>query len=193
MTPISREALPDPARQTNLVQQALDDAIRRLHEAPSPNTAQAAQELLDLRMSLLPPPESYPMLEELDGALTEAIRSLPALCESAEAAEIAQTLKTLRRTALIDRRRIDPDPERHRIDLAIAIRRIWLIGHRAGLLKASAQLLQLSSRLDAAADPDERARLKEAIDVLTQYVRAQEGYGASVRRELDDLSIRRIL
>lgn len=195
VTPISHEAalLPDPAAQTELLRAALDEAIGQLQQMDSPQGEPIVQELLSLRASLAPPPEGYPMLSELDGALGEAIRSLPALFAGAEPPEMQQTLKTLRRIALSDRRRIDPDPQRHRTDLAIAIRRAWLISHRAGLLKASGQLLTLSRQLDVSADSAERARLKEAIDVLTQYVGAQEGYGASVRRELDDLTARRLL
>lgn len=195
MTPISHEAAsrPDPAAQSELLHTALDEAIARLYEAPSPGASLAATELLDLRDSLYDPPESDPMLAELDSALQQAIASLPDLCMSAQLPETQQTLKTLRRIILIDRRRIDPDPERHRISLAIAIRRVWLIGHRAGLLRASDQLLRLTRQLDEAIDSTERARLKEAIDVLTQYVTAQEGYGASVRRELDDLTARLLL
>lgn len=195
MTPISHEAAsrPDPAIQSELLRNALDGAIARLHEASSPGAPLAAAELLNLRDSLHAPPESDPMLAELDSALQQALTNLPDLCMSAQLPEIQQALKTLRRIILIDRHRIDPDPERHRTSLALAIRRVWLISHRAGLLRASDQMLHLTQQLDEATDGAKRARLKEAIDVLTQYITAQEGYGASVRRELDDLTARLLL
>lgn len=138
--------------------------------------------------ALIPPPESYPGLAEMDKALGDAFSHLEDLSRYAPLAEIQQILKSLRRMVLIDRTRIDPDSQRHATAVAISLRQLWLIGHRAGLLKANMQQLQLSQALASGRlDPQKHAQYQEALGLLTQYLTAQEGYGASIRQELEEL------
>lgn len=194
MTPISREsppALPDPQVQTDLIRTALESAITALRQSATPHAALISAELESMRDALAPPSESYPGLAELDKALAEALTHLEDLSAYAPTSEVQQTLKALRRVMLVDRISIDPDPERHGMSIAIAIRHLWLIGHRAGILRANMQQLQLSQKLSSGQiDAGERAQYQEALDLLSQYIDTQEGYGNSIRQELQDLSSR---
>lgn len=192
MTLITREspasALPDPQTLTIRLKEALEAAIADLREKDTTHGEVIIAELEAICAALTPPPEAYPGLDELDQALTGALQSLEDLSSYAPLPEVRQILKTLRRTILIDRGRIDPDERRHAVAVAVAIRQIWLIGHRAGLLKANMQQLQISQALNAGVQPDKLAAYQEALDLLTQYIAAQEGYGSSVRQEIEELN-----
>lgn len=194
MTPIQHESLPlpDPQEQTQRLRSALDAAVQALLKQETALATEAADDLQMVSELVAPPPESYPELDELDEDICEALTHLPGLCANAEAPEIRHTLKLLRRIILSDRRRLDPDPERHRLDVAIALRQIWLIGHRSGLLSAHTELLQLQ-RLQRSLPPEDSRLplLEEHISILEQYAAAQDGYGSSVQTELDDLLARR--
>lgn len=193
MTPISNAStpavLPDPQVQTEQLRSALENAIAGLQQSGTDPAAQLAAGLTAICAEMAAPPESYPGLTELDRALCEAFLHMDVISEAAPQPEIQQILKTLRRTILIDRRRIDPDAHRHALTLAVAIRQIWLISHRAGLLKANLQQLQVSAMLATGRyAPEKRPQLQETLDLLAQYIAAQEGYGASVRQEIEDLN-----
>ncbi len=184
MTPST--PLPDAAEQTGKLHHALTAAIARLQSEDAPGPRLAAQELETLRELLAPPPESYPGLTEVDDALAKAIDHFATLSCVTDEAEIRQTLRTLRRLLLIDRRRIDPDPEQHTLDMAIILRQAWLIGHRCGLMEARAQYLatrEVLAQLPPAAP--KRAVFEEQFTLLTQYLEAQEGYGHSIRAGRD--------
>lgn len=194
MTLICHESpvLPDPQEQTQRLRSAVDAAALELLNQDAAIAREAAADLQMISGLLMPPPESYPELEALDEAIGGALTHLPELCANAESPEVRQTLKMLRRIILSDRRRLDPDPERHRLDVAIAIRRIWLIGHRSGLLSANAELLSLQHMQRTLSPEDSRLPLlREHRSILEEYVAAQRGYGASVQAELDSLLAQR--
>lgn len=117
---------------------------------------------------------------------------MAALSLLAEEEELRQTLKILRRILLSDRRRLDPDPDRHALDIAVAQRQLWLIGHRSGLLSATRQRENTLAMLARLTDEAARAELQEHLSVLDQYLAAQEGYGRSLRQELQQLQARRL-
>lgn len=175
--------------QTEQLRAALQNTASALRKGSTPHAALIVDELEAMCTALTSPPESYIGLDELDKAVTSALIHLEDLSSYAAQGEIQQTMKTLRRIVLVSRASSDPDSERHKRFIAITIRQLWLIGHRAGLLKANTQLMQISQALNANhISTEERARHQEALDLLTQYINAQEGYGASVRQELDELN-----
>ncbi|MBQ2953271.1 MAG: hypothetical protein IJE07_06905 [Clostridia bacterium] len=194
VTPISHEAsqsLPDPQAQTDQLHAALEKTITDLRQSDTAHAALIAGELAIMADTLEPPPESYPGLAELDKAIADALPHLDELSAYAPLTEVQQSLKTLRRILLVNRSTIDPDPDRHQLSTAVALRHVWLIGHRAGLLKANMQQLALSQKLSSGSvSSEDHARYREALDLLEQYISAQEGYGASVRQELEDLTAR---
>lgn len=189
VTPITRapSSLPDPHAQT----QQLIAALSKASEAVAMQAPQAIGVINDLTVLIglaSPPPESYPELTTLDDAIADALEHLPELCRHAPEAELRQTLKTLRRIILSDRRRIDPDPARHALYIAIALRQTWLIAHRSGLLHARSEQARVRQMLERMpADHPDRPALVEHERLLNEYLAAQEGYGASVQRELTAL------
>ena len=179
--------LPDPAVQTRWVRAALEEALRLLGENGGCLTA--VQGLQGLLEDLAPPPESYPELAGLDRQICEALAEFAALCCLTDEEEIRQVIRTLRRILLRDRCRIDPDPHRHQLDIAIVQRQLWLIGHRSGWLRARARKKELEAQRDAGADPE---TWQEPLMLLDEYLAAQEGYGRSLRRELENLQAQRM-
>lgn len=178
--------------QTRHLRDALENAVRQLTDAGTPEAASAAADLTTLLEALAPPPETYPELEEMDEAICEALQSFTALCLLGDDAELRQTLKTLRRILLSDRRRLDPDPDRHALDVAVALRQLWLIGHRSGLLTAIRQRENTLAMLARLTNEAARAELQDHLAVLDQYLAAQEGYGSSLRQELQQLQAQRL-
>lgn len=171
-----------------MLRTALDAASTALCRAAHPAAAAIGTELCIMRDAIAPPEAAYPGLTALDKALTEAINSMAALAEYAGPADTQQAITTLRRILLVDRRRFDPDPDSGSLSLAIALRRLWLIPHRAELLKARHELAQVSQALEKPdADPDDPGRLRQTRMLLEQYIAAQESYGDSIRNELADL------
>ena len=190
VTPISQTQLPlpDPHEQTEKLRAALDAACTALGRAASPAASVLSTELYIMRDALAPPDKAYPGLPALDKALTEAVSSLAVLAGHGGYEDAQQAITTLRRILLVDRRRFDPDPDTTSLSLAIALRRLWLIPHRAELLKARHELAQVSQALEKPdADPDDPDRLRQTRMLLEQYIAAQESYGDSIRNELADL------
>lgn len=193
MAPIERKltSLPDGAQQTLLLSALLREAADRIPPG-SPTAAEAALSLRSLAEELLPPPCVCPELSAMDEAICEALRQLPLLLRHADAPEVRQTLKTLRRMLLSDRRRVDPDPERHALSIAIVLRQAWLITHRAGVLEALAAQQENRMLLSALSPDDPRIpALRDRLRLLAEYLSAQQGYGQSVRSELEALQSRR--
>ncbi|MBR3764436.1 MAG: hypothetical protein IKK57_07800 [Clostridia bacterium] len=176
-----------------MLRAALDTATAALCRAASPAAAAIGTELCIMRDAIAPPEAAYPGLTALDKALTEAINSMAALAEFADPADTQQAITTLRRILLVDRRRFDPDPDAGSLSLAIALRRLWLIPHRAELLKARHELAQVSQALEKPdAEPD-AAALRQTQSLLQQYIAAQESYGDSIRNELADLYAQQLM
>lgn len=193
MAPIERKltSLPDGAQQTLLLSALLREAADRIPPG-SPTAAEAALSLRSLAEELLPPPCVCPELSAMDEAICEALRQLPLLLRHVDAPEVRQTLKTLRRMLLSDRRRVDPDPERHALSIAIVLRQAWLITHRAGVLEALAAQQENRMLLSALSPDDPRIpALRDRLRLLAEYLSAQQGYGQSVRSELEALQSRR--
>lgn len=190
MTPISQTQtpLPDPLAQTEALRAALDAALEELTRMTGSLAPGAAVEVCHMRDALAAPPEAYPGLAALDKALTGAIHSIGDLVSHADAAEVHQSLSSLRRVLLVDRSRFDPDPDTTSLSLAIALRRLWLIPHRAELLKAHKRLQQVTETLqEPDVRPDIRDTLLQTHSLLEQYISTQESYGASIRQELEEL------
>ena len=177
-----------------MLRAALDTATAALCRAASPAAAAIGTELCIMRDAIAPPEAAYPGLTALDKALTEAINSMAALAEFADPADTQQAITTLRRILLVDRRRFDPDPDAGSLSLAIALRRLWLIPHQAGLSRARQELAQVSRALKMPdAKPDAVASLHQTRSLLEQYIATQESYGDSIRRELTDLYAQQLM
>lgn len=181
----------DSSQQTTRLSGLLREAADRLPQ-DSPTTAEAALALRSLAAELLPPPYVCPELSGMDEAICEALRQLPLLLRHADEPEVHQTIKTLRRMLLSDRRRVDPDPERHALNVAIVLRQAWLISHRAGVLEALAAQQENRTLLSVLSPDDPRIpALRDRLRLLAEYLSAQKGYGQSVRSELESLHSRR--
>lgn len=181
-------AMPHHEAQTRLLHSMLETTYARLQTSEAPGAAMAAAEMKILLDTPALPLESYPELESIDQAIGEALQALVRLCVWADEDEIRSACKTLRRIILSDRRRVDPDLRRHRLNMAIAQRRLWLIVHRSGLLQAWGQRECLQAQRGGEA-PE---KLEESLQLLEEYILAQEGYGRSLRQELESLEVQRI-
>lgn len=181
-------SIPDQHQLTEELRTALASTIRQLEDA-TPTAREAIDDLTHVRDVMRPPPQSYADLPRLDAAICKALESLVTLCACADENELRHTLKILRRIILIDRRNVDPDEERHALSLGVTVRQLWLIAHRAGLLQARKELAERSAQLqDLPPDQPLAISLREHIALLQQYCETQNGYAASVRKELDMLN-----
>lgn len=185
-TPDSKPS--DRYQLTGTLRTALADTIRQVEETV-PTAREAIDDLTHVLHTMKPPPQDYADLARLDAAICKALQSFVILCACAGENELRLTLKCLRRIILSDRRSIDPDEERHALHLGVAVRQLWLIVHRAGLLQARKELAERTAQLQKLAPEQPLAiSIREHIAVLEQYCSTQDGYAASVHRELDMLN-----
>lgn len=172
---------------TQVLQTALDEAIKRIRQLQRPEARQAASDLSRIRSSLSSPPSVSPELSELDQALCAALHGLPALIQLAQADEIAQILKLLRRMLLSDRCRIDPDPRRHALTMQLCSHLAQLFGRRSSLLESEAELKKLRVHLPGIIDPGEKELTENHMLLLEAYCRTHEEYISHLQEEIRQL------
>ena len=179
---------PDAQALTAELRRGLERAAAELRSLDVPQAAALALEVTTLRNVVSSPLGSYDELPQLDSAVLAALSKLPDLCRHAPEAEVTQALKTLRRILLSDRRRIDPDPRRQSLSLAVCIRQLWLIGHRSDLLRSRVEWSE-AQRLLAVVSPEDPRHdaLQEHCSLLKTYCETQEAYCSSVQREMQQL------
>lgn len=88
---------------------------------------------------------------------------------------------------LSDRCRIDPDPDRHALNLTLCARQAQLLEHRGGLLTTRLDICTTAEKLPAIADEGEYELMSEHLRLLKAYRQTQEDYLTTLQSEINQL------